>query len=103
MRVKYEKYWENVDNMNMLIYVAVVLDPQYKLAFLEFALEDMYAEKTDVGANMKIKVKSTISELFEEYKKIVQPQSAELNLRTQMPEEVDLVSQKKRKYCAARS
>ncbi|KAL8116004.1 hypothetical protein AgCh_022482 [Apium graveolens] len=32
MRDKYNKYWDNMDNINFLLYVAVVLDPR-ELAF----------------------------------------------------------------------
>ena len=31
MKKKFEKYWGNFDNMNHLLYVGLVLDPQYKL------------------------------------------------------------------------
>ena len=35
MKNKFEKYWGNFDNMNHLLYVGLVLDPQYKLRYLE--------------------------------------------------------------------
>lgn len=28
MKAKYDKYWDNLDNMNVLLYVALVLDPR---------------------------------------------------------------------------
>ena len=31
MKNKFERYWGNFDNMNHLLYVGLVLDPQYKL------------------------------------------------------------------------
>ena len=30
MKLKYEKYWGNILNMNELIYFGVILDPFYK-------------------------------------------------------------------------
>ncbi len=96
MKAKYDKYWGNVEKMNVLIYIAIVLDPQYKLAYVEFALEDMYVGSENVGATLKRKVRDAIQELFDDYKRIIQPESGESSLRTQVP--VELGSQRKRKY-----
>ncbi|PWA61144.1 zinc finger, BED-type [Artemisia annua] len=42
MKGKYDKYWDNLDNMNVLLYVALVLDPRNKLKYLEFCLDQIY-------------------------------------------------------------
>ena len=42
MRAKFDKYWENVEKMNMLIYVASILDPRKKLEFVRFCFLKMY-------------------------------------------------------------
>ncbi|GKB29757.1 zinc finger BED domain-containing protein RICESLEEPER 2-like protein [Tanacetum coccineum] len=42
MKDKYDKYWDNLDNMNVLLYVALVLDPRNKLKYLEFCLDLIY-------------------------------------------------------------
>ncbi|PWA58645.1 zinc finger, BED-type [Artemisia annua] len=42
MKAKYDKYWDNLDNMNVLLYVALVLDPRNKLKYLEFCLDLIY-------------------------------------------------------------
>ncbi|XP_074323343.1 zinc finger BED domain-containing protein RICESLEEPER 2-like [Apium graveolens] len=47
MKDKYDNYWGNVHKMNKLIYVAIVVDPRYKLEYLEFALREEYG--LDVG------------------------------------------------------
>jgi hypothetical protein len=39
MKFKYEKYLEDMDNINLLIYVAFILDPRSKMMVLEFWLE----------------------------------------------------------------
>ena len=31
MKENFEKYWENLDNMNLLLYVTLILDPRYKM------------------------------------------------------------------------
>ena len=36
MRAKFDKYWGNVEKMNMLIYVASILDLRKKLEFVRF-------------------------------------------------------------------
>ena len=45
MKEKYDKYWGDVNKMNKLIYVAVVVDPRYKLEFIEFALGEEYGKE----------------------------------------------------------
>ena len=42
MRAKFDKYWGNVEKMNMLIYVASILDPRKKLEFVRFCFFEMY-------------------------------------------------------------
>ena len=39
MKLKYKKYWEDMDNINFLIYFAFILDPRSKMMALEFWLE----------------------------------------------------------------
>jgi hypothetical protein len=34
MRSKYEKYWGSMDKMNLMLYIAFVLDPRYKMKIL---------------------------------------------------------------------
>ena len=36
MKAKFDKYWGNVEKMNMLIYVASILDPRKKLSLSGF-------------------------------------------------------------------
>ena len=42
MKAKFDKYWENVEKMNMLIYVASILDLRKKLEFVRFYFLKMY-------------------------------------------------------------
>ena len=61
----------NLEKMNMLLYVAVVLDPQNKLEFVNYCFNRMYvSEEAEV---MTKKVKEAIVELFNEYRKQLQP------------------------------
>jgi hypothetical protein len=44
MLQKYEKYWGNLGNMNQLLYFSVILDPRFKLRYVEWCFEEMYAD-----------------------------------------------------------
>ncbi|XP_058003896.1 zinc finger BED domain-containing protein RICESLEEPER 2-like [Hevea brasiliensis] len=70
MKVKFDKYWGDPDKMNKIIYIAVVVDPRYKLEFMEFALSVMYEKEK--GMELVKKIKLTVYELFDEYKKTYQ-------------------------------
>jgi hypothetical protein len=66
MREKYNKYWGKPEKLNMLLYVSVVLDPRYKLEYVEFVLGEMYEET--VAKMVLENVKCTLSSLINEYK-----------------------------------
>ncbi|KAF7801652.1 zinc finger BED domain-containing protein RICESLEEPER 2-like [Senna tora] len=42
MKIKYDKYWEKPENFNPLIVIGVVLDPRYKLDYVNSTFEDIY-------------------------------------------------------------
>nr|KJB09837.1 hypothetical protein B456_001G170000 [Gossypium raimondii] len=66
MKEKYDKYWGDIDKMNLLMFVACVLDPRQKLKYLEFALSEMSSSEKD--CEMMQKLKESLYELFDEYK-----------------------------------
>ena len=43
MKDKYDKYWGNIEKMNMLVYVVAVLDPSKKLPFVKYCFIKMYS------------------------------------------------------------
>ncbi|KAL0311460.1 UNVERIFIED_CONTAM: putative AC transposase [Sesamum angustifolium] len=53
--------------MNMVIYYAVILDPRYKLEYIEFSFDTLYEDVTQCLL-MKEKVKIGMVELFNTYK-----------------------------------
>ncbi|XP_072066131.1 zinc finger BED domain-containing protein RICESLEEPER 2-like [Arachis hypogaea] len=65
IKLKYDKYWGNIKNINMMIFVAVVLDPRYKLKFVNFSFEKLYDK--DDSDFLGAKVKETFSNMFECY------------------------------------
>ena len=69
MKAKYDKYWDNIENMNFLLYVAVALDPHNKLRYVAFCIEMIYGKGTDKTKKILEKVKKTLEDLFNHYQK----------------------------------
>ena len=63
MKNKFERYWGNFDNMNRLLYVVLVLDPRYKLRYLEYCLGTLYEEKK--ATDMAERVKGVLESLYD--------------------------------------
>ncbi|KAK9293198.1 hypothetical protein L1049_021187 [Liquidambar formosana] len=63
MKRKFEKYWGNFDNSNMLLYVAVVLDPRYKLKFVKFWVGTCY--EANKGKELLKKIKDALTRLHD--------------------------------------
>ncbi|KAK9676042.1 hypothetical protein RND81_11G049800 [Saponaria officinalis] len=80
MKKKYEKYWGNVEKMNMMIYIAVILDPHSKLLVVELTLTNMYGKEK--GMELANNVKAFAYSLFDEYRVMysyLSPQSGPIN------------------------
>ncbi|CAN1289650.1 Zinc finger BED domain-containing protein RICESLEEPER 1 [Linum perenne] len=56
MKLKNDKYWGNIDNMNHLLFIAVVLDPRYKLQYVKFGLELVYEKQKVQELIMRVNV-----------------------------------------------
>ena len=65
MKNKFEKYWGNFDNMNHLLYVGLVLDPRYKLRYLEYCFGTLYERQKVV--DMVGRVKAVLKDLYKSY------------------------------------
>lgn len=68
MKTKYDKYWDNIDNMNYLLYVAVVLDPRNKLAYISYCIDLIHGTGSEKSKEIVGKVTKTLDELFNHYK-----------------------------------
>ncbi|KAJ9547340.1 hypothetical protein OSB04_019883 [Centaurea solstitialis] len=65
MKEKFDKYWGDPDNMNLVIFFASIVDPRDKVEYMPFQLRQLYGEaKGDECFNM---VKSKLTSLFEDY------------------------------------
>ena len=61
MLVKFEKYWSE---FSVVLAIAVILDPHYKLRFVNFCYQKLYG----VGGSYRyLKVREKLFALFEEY------------------------------------
>ena len=67
MKNKFEKYWGNFDNMNHLLYVGLVLDPLYKLRYLEYYFGTLYERQKAI--DMARRVKAVLEDLYKSYTK----------------------------------
>uniref|UniRef100_A0A803LEN4 hAT-like transposase RNase-H fold domain-containing protein n=1 Tax=Chenopodium quinoa TaxID=63459 RepID=A0A803LEN4_CHEQI len=65
MKKKHENYWENVDNINMMLYVAVVLDLRRKVHYVKWAINDQYDSVK--AAKLHDMVMNTLTSLYEYY------------------------------------
>ncbi len=67
MRSKYEKYWGSMDKMNLMLYIAFVLDPRYKMKILVWWLKrcngPIWADKIEK------RVRELLDRLIEQYSK----------------------------------
>ena len=65
MKENFSKYWENFSNVNYLLHVAIVLDPQYKMKYVEFIFEQV-DEASEAVTKIAL-VESTFNRLYEWY------------------------------------
>lgn len=64
LQAKFHKYWGASKRTNFLPYVAIVLDPRYKLKFLKYCFREFWGD--DVGDRMTAKVKRTLRKMYDE-------------------------------------
>ncbi|KAJ1431304.1 hAT-like transposase, RNase-H fold [Sesbania bispinosa] len=65
MKTKYEKYWGNPDKLNMLLLIALVLDPRYKMKFINWLINLNF--DSDDASNLRNNVEACLTSLVEEY------------------------------------
>ena len=62
---KYDKYWGNVDKCNEALFIALVLDPRYKLKYLKHSFGTFHDAETTI--ELVSKIEHTLRELFDLY------------------------------------
>ncbi|XP_076887624.1 zinc finger BED domain-containing protein RICESLEEPER 3-like [Bidens hawaiensis] len=68
MKTKFDKYWENLANMNLLLYVALVLDPRNKMFNLSYCLGLIHGEDSEKVKEIVKLVEKSLVELYNNYK-----------------------------------
>ena len=59
---KNDKYWGSIENINLVLFVAVVFDPRYKLKYAEFWFREWYGK--DKGDVMSSRVRDAPKRLY---------------------------------------
>ncbi|KAI8536077.1 hypothetical protein RHMOL_Rhmol10G0228000 [Rhododendron molle] len=67
MKRKFETYWGDVEKFNPLLYVAVALDPRFKLRLVKFCYTR--SKGKSVGEKMEKQVKDVLNKLYDFYEK----------------------------------
>ena len=65
MKTKFDKYWGDLEKMNMMIFFANILDPRDKLEFIEFSLTQFYGQS--ISGSLFSHVRNALYELFDDY------------------------------------
>ncbi|CAI9301032.1 unnamed protein product [Lactuca saligna] len=73
MKIKFDKYFGDIEKMKLLLYFALILDPRNKVKYLVILLEDRYGEK-EVEAKKKY-IMGSMYELYNDYIRIHSPSS----------------------------
>jgi hypothetical protein len=64
MKTKFKKYWADV---HVLIELAIVLDPRYKLKFMKAFYSIMYGEDSAIIESEVVRVRCLLYDLVVEY------------------------------------
>lgn len=65
MKAKHDKYWGNVKNLNIFMFIALVHDPRRKLGYIDWVVEKYFGEEQ--GNLLSLQIRVTLRELFETY------------------------------------
>ncbi|KAK4394132.1 hypothetical protein Sango_1884000 [Sesamum angolense] len=68
MKAKFDKYWGNIEKMNMMLYIVVMLNPRHKFSYLRNVFKNVH--EPEIGEKMGDLARSALYDVFEEYKKI---------------------------------
>ena len=74
MKDKYEKYWGELEKVNIYLFVAVVLDPRYKIDRVQDYLEVLYGDDCARALKTKMEIQSFLYDLLDIYTKMADQQ-----------------------------
>ncbi|KAM2197142.1 hypothetical protein EV1_000638 [Malus domestica] len=67
MKLKFDKYWGDIEKVNPILFIAQALDPRYKFEMLEASLEEL-RYSCDAILDVKTTIKKNLTDLFKAYK-----------------------------------
>ncbi|KAJ8631852.1 hypothetical protein MRB53_025175 [Persea americana] len=70
MKLKFHKYWEPVEKMNMMLLIAIVLDPRYKLTYVSWCYEKHFKLESSTVVELTEKIMDTLNTLYVEYQQL---------------------------------
>lgn len=73
MRDKFDKYWDELFNMNPVVIIVSVFDPRNKMQFVSFCFDKLYGKCSLESEHLKSSIKCVMKELYDEYMKILRP------------------------------
>ncbi|CAH9120752.1 unnamed protein product [Cuscuta epithymum] len=65
MNLKFDKYWGTPEKMNHMMFLGLILDPRYKMEYVNYCLKCIYNEKTCTALSKGIE--STLRRLYKQY------------------------------------
>ncbi|KAK8556632.1 hypothetical protein V6N12_003029 [Hibiscus sabdariffa] len=65
MKLKFDEYWANVNNLNVLVFISLILDPRHKLRYVEWIIRRSY-DPTNAFVLCQ-RIKDVLKKLFDFY------------------------------------
>lgn len=93
MKTKFDKYWSKLEDMNKILLIVVVLDPRYKMLYLEYFFPKLQQDKNngDLVGLMVSEVKSMFLKLFKAYA-ASDPEAAQASLDVTLPKSANAIA-----------
>uniref|UniRef100_A0A803PST2 Zinc finger BED domain-containing protein RICESLEEPER 2-like n=1 Tax=Cannabis sativa TaxID=3483 RepID=A0A803PST2_CANSA len=66
MKIKFDKYWGEIEKLNPLLLVAVLLDPRYKEPYLKVCFEMMCSDSLEASRHAN-NVRKILDQMYKEY------------------------------------
>jgi len=70
MRLKYHKYWDNVNNIMHLLYFGIILYPRYKFGYVIWNFQEVYKHDSNKVVELTNCVKDNLKQMYDRYKSL---------------------------------
>ncbi|KAL5557141.1 hypothetical protein UlMin_039377 [Ulmus minor] len=77
MQQKFDKYWGNLEKMNVLLYIATILDPRCKMEAIKHGFGFLYDDET--SAKLLKHIEDVLYKLYNFYKEMITPPTPSLD------------------------